>query len=188
MGRVREISADLVEVFVEEVAGPGDEIAEVEEEAVGPASSLEFLVEVVGVLGPVVGGGLWSFEAEVWVGLEGFGDHEDGEALVVLVELQAVGGVCFIAEGEGLVVGVAERLALGVACDFGGRLWGSDVVLVESAVETEREGLEEDGERGAVGERESCRVGAGEVEGGVLVVHGEGGWGEGGWGDGGRKG
>lgn len=136
----------------------------------------EFLVEGVGVVGPVVGGGFGGVEVEVGIGLEGFGDHQDGEPLVVLVELLTVGRVVVVAEGEGLVAGVADGFAAGVACDLCGRLRGRNVVLVEAAVEAEGEGLDEEVEGCAVREGEGCRVRAGEVEGGVLVVHGEGWW------------
>lgn len=162
-----------MEVIVEKTACARDEAAEVEEEAVGPARLLEFAMEGVGVGGPVVGGGFGGVEAEVGVGLEGFRDHQDREALVVLVELLAVGRVVVVAEGEGLIVAVAEGLALGVAGDFCWGLRRENLVLVEAAVEAEGEGLEEEFERCAVREWEGDRVSAREVEGGVVVVHGE---------------
>lgn len=175
----------MLQVVADEVAEAADVIAEEDQVAGSEAGRFEFGVEGVGEAGPVAQGGVWSgglgVESDGAVAPEGFGDGQDGDALVIRLQFAEVLGVRGVGGGDDGAGVLTHRPAGRVADDADGGKRRREAPFSEAAVKAKRQRLEGEGPLRAVRARERDRLSCNGTKLLAAKLHGEvagraGGW------------
>ena len=162
-------------MIAEEVAESSDGVAEEDQVAGGEAGRFEFGVEGIGVGGPVFGGRALrpgGVEGDVGIGLEGFGDGQDGDALVIEFEFSEVVRVGCAEGGKGEAGLVAKGAACRVAGDAVRGRGRDQAALAEATMKPKGERADRERPVVAVRPRERDRLGERVVRCAVAELHG----------------